>query len=88
LIDLLYVLLLSTLGSTLPNSPLNIIHQSQCGGKKSSTKLEILFQNDIIPDMIWIVFLIQLLHDVFVFKLDIIDIKIHGFYLSLYVSSI
>jgi hypothetical protein len=51
-----------------------LFHQSQCGGKKSSTKLKDLFQKDIILDTIWIVFLIQSLHDVLVFKLDTIDV--------------
>jgi hypothetical protein len=33
-----------------------------------------LFQYDILLDTIWIVFLIQLLHDVLAFQLDIIDV--------------
>jgi len=54
--------------------PWILFHQSQCVEKKSSTKLKDLFQDDIILDTIWMVFLIQLLHDVFVFQLDIIDV--------------
>jgi hypothetical protein len=53
LINLVYVLLLSTLGSTLPSSPLNIISPITMWWEKIFYQLENLFQDDIILDIIF-----------------------------------
>ncbi len=74
MINLVYVLLLSTLGSTLPSSPLNIILPITMWWEKIFYQLEDLFQDDIILDIIYTNNLIKLLQDVFLFKLGIIDV--------------